>query len=204
MILYSSPLIRRHQFTGITDWTDGLYISPGLAGSRPGALIATAWASLVRFGHSGYIQATLEIVATARKLRDGLISSPLLSKHLEIIGDERHTMPNIVAFKSKHPSRLNIYDLNDLLSKRSGWHLSALQRPPALHICFTAAHGDGKVVESLLEAMEAVVEEMVSGPREGGRVKGGSAPLYGMAGKVPDRKLVAEFLETYQDVMLEV
>ena len=137
-------------------------------------------------------------------MREGLTTSPLLSRHLELIGDERYTMPNLVAFKSKKPSSLNIYDLNDLLGKRSGWHLSALQKPPALHICFTAAHGNGTVVEALLRKIEDVVQEMVSGPKGGMKVKGGSAPLYGMAGRVPDRKLVAEFLETYQDVMLEV
>eukprot|EP00878_Enallax_costatus_P033408 GHUV01036837.1.p1 GENE.GHUV01036837.1~~GHUV01036837.1.p1 ORF type:complete len:313 (+),score=53.53 GHUV01036837.1:569-1507(+) len=34
VILYRSPNIRRHQFTAITDWTGGLYISPSMAGSR--------------------------------------------------------------------------------------------------------------------------------------------------------------------------
>ena len=56
----------------------------------------------------------------------------------------------------------------------------------------------------MLKELEAVVQEMVSGPKGEMKVKGGSAPLYGMAGKVPDRKLVAEFLEIYQDAMLEV
>lgn len=49
---------RRHQYTSITDWTGGLYISPGFAGSRSGALIATAWAALVHLGEEGYLAAT--------------------------------------------------------------------------------------------------------------------------------------------------
>lgn len=51
---------RRHQYTTITDWTGGLYISPGFAGSRSGALIATAWASLVHLGEEGLLAATGE------------------------------------------------------------------------------------------------------------------------------------------------
>lgn len=51
-------LRRKHQYTSITDWTGGLYISPGFAGSRSGALIATAWAAMVHLGEEGYLQST--------------------------------------------------------------------------------------------------------------------------------------------------
>ena len=45
----------------------------------------------------------------------------------------------VVGFRAANPGALNIYAVNDALSAR-GWHLSALQAPPALHMCFTAAH----------------------------------------------------------------
>ena len=48
VVLYANADIRRHQYTTITDWSGGLYISPGLPGSRNGALVAATWASLVR------------------------------------------------------------------------------------------------------------------------------------------------------------
>ncbi len=57
-LLAPAPACRKHQYTSITDWTGGLYISPGFAGSRSGALIATAWAALVHLGEEGYLQAT--------------------------------------------------------------------------------------------------------------------------------------------------
>lgn len=45
----------------------GLYISPGISGSRPGALIATAWAAMVGLGMEGYLTTTRGIMdATAR------------------------------------------------------------------------------------------------------------------------------------------
>lgn len=37
-------------------------------------------------------------------------------------------------------------------------------------------------------------------PSAGGE---GSAPLYGMAAVVPDRRIVAQFLTAYQDALLE-
>lgn len=38
--------------------------------------------------------------------------------------------------------------VNDLMTQR-GWHLSALQHPPAVHMCFTAQHLN--IVPNLLE-----------------------------------------------------
>ena len=37
------------------DWTGGIYISPAVAGSRPGALIVGAWATMMRMGRKGSI-----------------------------------------------------------------------------------------------------------------------------------------------------
>ena len=54
----------------------------------------------------------------------------------------------VVAFKAVKPRALNIYAVNDALSAR-GWHLNALQLPPALHMCFTAQHAS--IVKSLLK-----------------------------------------------------
>ena len=60
----------------------------------------------------------------------------------------------VVAFRAAKPRRLNIYALNDLMSQR-GWHLSALQLPPALHMCFTAQHAS--IVDSLLKVLLATL-----------------------------------------------
>lgn len=34
VVLYRWPTLRQYQYTAITDWSGGLYISPGFAGSR--------------------------------------------------------------------------------------------------------------------------------------------------------------------------
>lgn len=71
---------------------------------------------------------------------------------LELAGDPAMT---VVAFKAVKPRALNIYAVNDAMSAR-GWHLNALQLPPALHMCFTAQHAT--VVDSLLKAGLAAPE----------------------------------------------
>lgn len=62
VVLYRSPALRQHQYTAITDWTGGLYISPGFAGSRSGALISTAWTALVHLGWDGYLDITRRVM----------------------------------------------------------------------------------------------------------------------------------------------
>jgi sphinganine-1-phosphate aldolase len=47
VLLYANAALRRYQYTAVTDWSGGLYISPSAAGSRPGGLIAQTWASLM-------------------------------------------------------------------------------------------------------------------------------------------------------------
>ena len=37
----------------VTEWSGGLYVSPTIAGSRPGGLIAGAWAAMMSLGQEG-------------------------------------------------------------------------------------------------------------------------------------------------------
>lgn len=190
VVLYRSKDIRKHQYTSITDWTGGLYISPGFAGSRSGALIATAWAALVHLGEEGYLQATDAMMKAAQQFIAGVRAI----HGLEVIGEPEMC---VVAFKAARGGP-DIYRVHDLLSKR-GWHLNALQRPAALHICFTAAHSPG-IVELLLKDLGEVVAQALKDPKAGGD---GKAPLYGMAATVPDRRIVSQFLTAFQDALLE-
>mmetsp|Transcript_12441 Transcript_12441/g.30574 ORF Transcript_12441/g.30574 Transcript_12441/m.30574 type:complete len:572 (-) Transcript_12441:347-2062(-) len=194
VVLYAEPALRQHQYTSITDWSGGLYISPTMAGSRPGALIATAWGALMSQGVEGYMAVTRDLMAATDKFVAGVNATP----ELTVLGKPHMCL---VAFGPRPGSPLNIYKLNDLLT-RKGWHLNALQAPPALHFCFTAAHvaGGRDVVEPLLADMRAGVAQLLADPD---CVQGGSAPMYGMANVTPDRGLVGEFLVTYQDCMLE-
>lgn len=192
VVLYRNPSIRQHQYTSITEWSGGLYISPGFAGSRSGALIATAWAAMIHLGREGYRASAKHLLTLSKQFITGIEGI----EGIEVMGKPEMS---VVAFKSNHKG-LNIYKLNDLLSAR-GWHLNALQRPPALHMCFTAAHSENTVAELLRDIGECV-SGLLAHPGTGDSDEG-MAPLYGMAATVPDRRIVGNFLVAYQDILLE-
>eukprot|EP00798_Chlamydomonas_sp_ICE-L_P000579 gene579-1996_t len=114
---------------------------------------------------------------------------------LSVIGSPEMSVVGVMA---KKPRGLNMYKLNDWLTKNKGWHMNALQSPPALHFCFTAAHGQG-TAKALVADMRHALDALASDPN---CVSGGSAPMYGMANISPDRGMVSDFLVAYQDVML--
>ncbi len=55
----------------MTEWTGGLYISPTVAGSRSGALVATAWASLVALGEEGLLRSADGVMQAATEFQVG-------------------------------------------------------------------------------------------------------------------------------------
>lgn len=91
---------------------------------------------------------------------------------LEVLGEPHMCL---VAFGAKPGSTLNIYKVNDLMT-RKGWHLNALQTPAALHMCFTAAHvaGGSDMVDVLVSDLRAAVQQLLADPN---CVQGGSAPM---------------------------
>lgn len=50
--------------TAVTEWSGGLYVSPTIAGSRPGGLIAGAWAAMMSLGLEGAYLLALFIANT--------------------------------------------------------------------------------------------------------------------------------------------
>ena len=54
-----------------TDWTGGIYITPTMAGTRSGGIIAATWATFVSNGMEGYRAATKAFVETCLFLAVG-------------------------------------------------------------------------------------------------------------------------------------
>ncbi|RKO90708.1 pyridoxal phosphate-dependent transferase, partial [Blyttiomyces helicus] len=124
VVMYRTKELRNYQYFVTTEWPGGLYASPSIAGSRPGALIAGCWAMMVHFGESGYVRSTQDIIGAARRISSGIETIP----QLHLIGDP---LLSVVAFAARAP--MNTYAVADLLT-RKGWHLNVLQNPPAIHI----------------------------------------------------------------------
>ncbi|XP_073302957.1 sphingosine-1-phosphate lyase [Primulina huaijiensis] len=183
VVLYRNHDIRKHQFVAVTEWTGGLYVSPTIAGSRPGGLIAGAWAAMMSLGLEGYLENTRKIMETSKKIERGIREI----HGLFVVGKPDMT---IVAFGS---DILDIFEVNDIMSSK-GWHLNALQRPNSIHICVTLQHIH--VVEELLKDLKDSVQTVKANP---GPLDGGLAPIYGAAGKMPDRAMVKDLLVDFMD-----
>ena len=186
VVLYRTPALRRHQYFTLTDWPGGLYCTPTLAGSRPGALSAACWAALVSMGEEGYLAATRAILETTRKLREGLRER---FPELWLYEDSLF----MVAFRAAS-DELDIYRVLDAMTAR-GWSLNGLHRPAAMHVCVTRRTTLPGVAERLLEDLRAAVDEVKATPG----AEGGLAPLYGMANTLPERGLVAEAMVQHMD-----
>lgn len=129
IIMYRSPKMRECQYYISSDWTGGMYGSPTLAGSRPGALMVGCWATLVHIGKDGYKKNCFDIVSATMKLRKAIETNPVLSKYLEVIGDP---LASVISFKvkSSKSNNLSIYELGDLLGRRDGISLLYNTRLP--------------------------------------------------------------------------
>lgn len=201
-VLYRTQALRAYQYFVDPSWSGGVYASPGLAGSRPGALIAACWASLMSVGEAGYLSACSQIVGATKKLlariREG---SPALAAELEVLGDP---LVSVVAFRARS---LNVYDIADGMAAR-GWHLNALQNPPAIHVAVTMPVA--RVWDRLAADLEAVVEEEREKERarvaEGRKAKGpaetgDTAALYGVAGSLPNKSVVVDLATGFLDLL---
>lgn len=73
VVMYRTRELRKFQYFLQTDWPGGVYGSPTMAGSRPGALSAGCWAAMMHFGRDGYIETTKDILTCARSIRTGYV-----------------------------------------------------------------------------------------------------------------------------------
>jgi glutamate/tyrosine decarboxylase-like PLP-dependent enzyme len=188
VVLYRSNELRQYQYYATTDWPGGLYMSPTLAGSRPGGLSAACWATMLSVGENGYMNAVDAVFKTADTLKNGIKNIP----ELKIMGEPFW----IIALQS---DVLNIYEVLDQMTKKH-WNLNGLHKPACVHIALTLRHTMPGVAERFLSDLQESVEYVKQHPGE----KDGFAPVYGMASSMPFRGLVSDFLKKYLDVVYKV
>ncbi|MFN8323654.1 MAG: aminotransferase class V-fold PLP-dependent enzyme [Chitinophagales bacterium] len=188
VVLYRTEALRHYQFYTLTEWPGGLYFSPTLAGSRPGALSAACWASMLAMGEEGYLKATKAIFESAQKLKDAINTIP----ELKILGDPAW----IIAIGS---DTLNIYEVLDKMSAKH-WNLNGLHKPACFHIALTLRHTQPGVTERFISDLKESVASVKANPG----TRDGMAPVYGMAASLPFRGMVSDILKKYLDVIYKV
>lgn len=189
VILYRGRALRHRQFFVATEWPGGLYYSPTMAGSRSGALLATAWAAMLSMGEAGYRDATKRILETGATVRAGIAEIP----ELQVLGDPLW----VIAFASE---TVDVYEVMARMAQR-GWSLNGLHHPPAVHIAITLRHTQPGVAERFLEDLRLAVAGAAA---VGAKPQTGAAPMYGMAATFPARRAINELLRRFIDKLYEV
>jgi len=171
LLLWRSLADLKHQIFVATDFPGGIYASPTMLGTRPGGPIAAAWAALQAQGEDGYLALAKAAAEAADRLRTGI-----RALGLRVLPSDS----TIVSFAGRE-----VFALADRLEAR-GWSVDRMHRPEAIHLTVTANHAT--IVDEYLADLASALAEVRADPS---LAKQGTAPMYGMAGKLPVRRLVA-------------
>jgi glutamate/tyrosine decarboxylase-like PLP-dependent enzyme len=188
VILYRGHELRHYQYFAVADWPGGIYFSPTFAGSRPGALSATAWAAMVSMGEQGYLDAARRILETTAWLTHHMRQI----SEIEVIGDPIF----LIAFRSES---LNVYQVMEYMTQRK-WGLNGLHLPPSVHLCVTLRHTQPGVKERFIDDLKGAIEYVKQNPQ----APEGLGPIYGMASAVEMRGMVKEVLGWVMDLLYKV
>eukprot|EP00835_Amoeboradix_gromovi_P004624 NODE_371_length_9954_cov_0.100355.p3 type:complete len:490 gc:universal NODE_371_length_9954_cov_0.100355:8099-6630(-) len=161
VVMYSSENIRKYQYYISTEWVGGVYATPLLGGSRPGALISGCWAAMLRLGNRGYMEAVDKIAKNTKKIVNYIERHP----SLQLIGIP---ITSVFAFSM---DGYDVFILNDYMTAKN-WHLNPLQNPNALH--FACTHLTNP--DAFIKDLEWSVNEYKKTGKKG--IKGGSAAMY--------------------------
>lgn len=126
------------------DWPGGLYGSLALAGARPAAPIAAAWAVMNFLGMDGYVRLAKQTIETTRALQRGIEALGL-----QVIGEPA---ASVFAFGSSDTDIMAVGDVMD----DKGWHLDRQHGPDALHMMVSPAHE--RIVDEFLSDLRFAVE----------------------------------------------
>ncbi len=189
-LLYRNRELRSEQYFTYPDWPGGLYLSPGLSGSRSGGLIAATWAAMITTGRQQYLQAAQDILSAAEVIQVGISGID----ELDVIGDPTF----LIAFKANHPD-LDIYLVNDHL-KQSGWRLNSLQLPAALHFCVTRPNTQPGVAEAFVADLRDAVRWALM--NSGTPAQSGA--MYGFGGSPQGNQTLNQLMGGVLDAMHEV
>lgn len=187
VLLCRSKELRHGHYFSFSKWSGGLYATPTIAGSRPGALIACAWASLVATGQEGYRRHAQTIADACKSIAEGVS----MIRGVKVI-----TVPPLSVVVCIASDELDIYQILDCMSQ-AGWALNSLQNPTCIHICVTL--NVAPKVDTFLRDLKLSVEQVRQ--IDSSSKKKGTAGVYGAVGSLPPGP-VDHTLRLYTDVSL--
>lgn len=142
-----------HARTVFSGWPAGLYATPGIAGTRSGGSVASAWAVMQYLGRSGFVARTGKIL----DIRDAFIDG------LRKIGGRLLGSPDCFHFNFVVDGVESLVLAEELA--REGWVTSSTENPDSIQLMITAAH-EG-VAPDFCGAVDEIVRDIRSGRRTG-------------------------------------
>jgi glutamate/tyrosine decarboxylase-like PLP-dependent enzyme len=133
LVLYRDRALQRHAVFRLGTWTGGPYVTPTLAGSRPGGAVAAAWAVTRYFGQEGYTKLHVELRHTTERFMAGVRAAGF-----RVLGDPPMSL---FAFAPVEPG-LDANAVADEMGARGWFILRQPTTPPSLHLLITPAHAD--------------------------------------------------------------
>jgi sphinganine-1-phosphate aldolase len=130
VVLHRDPDWFSHQAFLYDRWPAGLYGSPAIAGARPAAPIATAWAVMTYLGAEGYDAIVRDLMTTVEKVRAGVRAIG----GIDVVGEP---IGPVLAFRS---DSIDLAAVGDVMDER-GWNLNRNNDPPGLHLMLSPVHG---------------------------------------------------------------
>jgi glutamate/tyrosine decarboxylase-like PLP-dependent enzyme len=152
LVLYRDRGLRDRAAFQLDDWCAGPYRTATMAGSRPGGMVAAAWAVMQHYGESGFLDLARTMRDTSRRLRRGIEAIP----GFRVLGDPAMY---VWAFTT---GDAGVAAVADAMAERR-WYLGRQRtEPPSLHVVLTPLHAP--VVDDFLRDLRAVASALVPAP----------------------------------------
>jgi glutamate/tyrosine decarboxylase-like PLP-dependent enzyme len=149
LVLYRDRTLQQQAIFRLGTWTGGPYVTATLAGSRPGGVVAAAWAAVQYLGQDGYTRLHTALRRTTERYMEEVRTAGF-----RVLGAPPM---HLFAFTADDPS-LDLFAVADELLGRGWVVMRQPTDPPSLHLLVTPRHEGARdaFVEALSEAVAAV------------------------------------------------
>lgn len=143
----------QHARTVFTNWPAGLYGTPGVAGTRSGGALGSAWAVMRYLGREGFVERVGQTLA----IRDEFIAA------IEGVGGRVLGKPQCYHFAFQLEGVDTLAVAEHLI--KDGWFVGSLERPPSVQLMINVGHAG--MAGPFAEALAGIVADLRSGRRGG-------------------------------------
>lgn len=155
LLLLRDRQLLEHQRFSSSAWNAGTYTTSGIAGSRPGGPLASAWAVMRHLGRDGYRERAAGILAARNRFVAGIAAIA----GLEVWGTPEG---GHFTFGSPHGDDGAALDMGALADamQTCGWRLGRMRDPASILVLLNYQHG--RIVDDFLADLSACAAKVGS------------------------------------------